>query len=128
MAAGCGGAGEPASDEMPSGGTAPGGTVPSETTPSGPPDSPAASLVLAPDAEAAIRADLETRVGVDASTASVVSIEPQTWPDGSMGCPQPGEMYTQAIVEGYRVVVSFTGAQYDYRISSNGVVRFCGAS
>jgi hypothetical protein len=88
---------------------------------------PSASLALAPEVEAAIRSDLETRVGVDASATGVVSIERQTWPDGAMGCPQPDEFYTQAIVEGYRVVISLTGGQYDYRVSDGGQIRFCGA-
>ncbi|MEZ5474990.1 MAG: hypothetical protein R3E72_08305 [Steroidobacteraceae bacterium] len=29
-----------------------------------------------------------------------------TWNDGSMGCPQPGMFYTQALVPGYLLVVS----------------------
>ena len=74
----------------------------------------------------AIRADLEARIGVDVSSMVVGPYEKATWPDGSMGCPKPGEMYTQAIVEGYEVIVAYDGAEYDYRVSDSGIVRFCG--
>jgi hypothetical protein len=43
-----------------------------------------------------------------------------------MGCPKAGELYIEAIVDGYRVVVSFDGALYDYRVSDAGALRFCG--
>jgi len=33
----------------------------------------------------------------------VVSAEAVTWADGSIGCPQPGMLYPQALVPGYRV-------------------------
>ena len=74
----------------------------------------------------AIRADLEARIGVDVSSMVVVSVETATWPDGSMGCPKPDEMYTQAIVDGYQVIVAYDGTEYDYRVSDTGIVRFCG--
>jgi hypothetical protein len=76
----------------------------------------------------AILADLETRIGVDVSSASIVSVEDATWPDGAMGCPKPDEMYTQAIVEGQVVIVAFDGNQYDFRVSDQGVIRFCGVA
>ena len=31
--------------------------------------------------------------------------EAVTWNDGSLGCPEPGMMYTQALVDGYWVVI-----------------------
>lgn len=55
-----------------------------------------------PEVEQAI-ADLAQQTGVDASAIEVVSHEEVTWRDGSMGCPQPGRFYTQALVEGYRI-------------------------
>jgi hypothetical protein len=35
----------------------------------------------------------------------VVQAEAVTWPDGALGCPEPGIVYTQALVPGYWVVV-----------------------
>jgi hypothetical protein len=47
--------------------------------------------------------DLSERLRVPVSEVGVVSAQSVTWPDGSMGCPQEGEMYTQAVVDGYQI-------------------------
>jgi hypothetical protein len=44
----------------------------------------------------------------------VVAAERVTWPDGSIGCPQEGEMYTQALVEGYRIILDVGGQEVHY--------------
>lgn len=62
--------------------------------------------------------------GVDPADVTLVSAEPVTWGDGSLGCPQPGMMYTQALVDGYQVVVKAGGEELDYRVG-NGQVRLC---
>jgi hypothetical protein len=80
---------------------------------------------LPPELADAIMVDLEARIGVDVSSATVVSAERATWPNGAMGCPKPGEVYIQVIVEGYQVMVEFDGAVYDYRVSDSGAVRLC---
>jgi hypothetical protein len=49
--------------------------------------------------------DLETRLGPDVEI-TVVRVEDVMWSDGSLGCPQPGMSYTQAIVDGYRIELS----------------------
>jgi hypothetical protein len=35
----------------------------------------------------------------------IVRAESVVWNDGSLGCPEPGMMYTQALVNGYWVVI-----------------------
>lgn len=57
-------------------------------------------------------------------TATLVSSEAVTWPDSSLGCPSPGVMYTQALVDGLRVVVEADGRQFDYRIGG-GDLKLC---
>lgn len=74
----------------------------------------------------AVRARLAADTGLDASGAEVKVAEEVEWPDGSLGCPEPGMMYTQAIVPGYRVVLVLDGREYDYRIvARSGVIRLC---
>jgi hypothetical protein len=51
----------------------------------------------------ALQADASKRSGVAAEQLTVVSAEKVTWTDGALGCPQPGRLYTQSIVPGYRV-------------------------
>lgn len=63
--------------------------------------------------------------GVDASAVEVGTVEEVTWNDGSLGCPKPGEVYTQALIDGFRVVVEFEGEEYDYRVGTGTDVRLC---
>ena len=72
-----------------------------------------------------IVADAATRLGVDPSMVKVVAAEARTYGDGSLGCPQPGEMYTQALVDGYQVIVEVNGTRLDYRGSGPGRFRIC---
>ncbi|WP_418605475.1 hypothetical protein [Georgenia sp. SUBG003] len=48
-----------------------------------------------------------------------------TWNDGSLGCPEPGTVYTQALVDGYHVVLEAGGERYDYRVGGAADVRLC---
>jgi len=73
---------------------------------------------------AAILADLERR-GAPTSGLEVVKGVAVTWPNGSLGCPKPGMMYTQALVDGYQVVVKAGGTTYDYRFGNTSVPRLC---
>ncbi len=58
----------------------------------------------------------------------VLSEEAVTWPDGSLGCPQPGMMYTQALVPGYRIVLQAGEQTLNYHAKSRGKPVFCPAS
>ena len=73
---------------------------------------------------AAIRADL-TKRGVASDQVRVVSAQSVTFNDGSLGCPAPGVQYTQAQVEGARVVVEAAGRTYDYRFGANEDAKLC---
>ncbi len=60
------------------------------------------------------KADLAKRLGVAAAEVTVVSSDEVTWPDGSLGCPEPGMHYTQALVQGSRIILEAAGKQYHY--------------
>jgi hypothetical protein len=77
------------------------------------------------DLIAKMRADLSKQAGVDASAAKVVSAESVVWPSGALGCAQPGEMYTQATVPGYRVQFEVDGRPYAYHASTRGFFKLC---
>jgi hypothetical protein len=55
----------------------------------------------------------------------VTSAEAVTWPDGSLGCPQPGMMYTQALVAGYRIVLHAGDQVLSYHSAARGKPVFC---
>jgi hypothetical protein len=63
--------------------------------------------------------------GVAPEDVVVVTGQEMVWSDGSLGCPEPGQVYTQAEVPGYWVVVEAGGAAYDYRLTAGGFFRLC---
>jgi hypothetical protein len=74
---------------------------------------------------AAARDDAARRGGLDASAIELVSAESVTWRDGSLGCAEPGRLYTQALVPGYRVRVRAGGEVLDYHASRRGALVLC---
>lgn len=46
---------------------------------------------------------------VTSDEVTVVDAASVTWSDGALGCPQPDEMYTQGLVEGYRIELDVDG-------------------
>jgi len=72
-----------------------------------------------------IIADLMTRKNIRREEIAVTRAEAVIWPDGSLGCPRPGEMYTQATVEGYWIVLRWAEKEFDYRASSKGQFLLC---
>ena len=58
--------------------------------------------------------DLAGRLGIEPDEVTVVDARAVTWPDGSLGCPEPGMMYTQVLVDGTLVVLEAGGRRYEY--------------
>lgn len=73
----------------------------------------------------AAAADLAERTGTDPAQVRVVQFRAVTWPDGSIGCPEPGMSYTQALVDGYRLILQADGAQYHYHAAGEGDLVLC---
>jgi hypothetical protein len=74
-----------------------------------------------------IRADAAERVGVAPDQVKVLSVESVTWSDGSLGCPEPGMMYTQALVRGNRVRVDAAGTILLYHSGAQNTFVHCPA-
>lgn len=74
---------------------------------------------------AIFKEDLARRALVKEETISVISAVQEQWPDGSLGCPKPGQFYTQAIVPGYRVTLSAAGRSYAYHSDMRGLFVVC---
>jgi hypothetical protein len=81
--------------------------------------------MAADDPRAQAIADLADRLGIDPDTIEVATYEEVTWRDGSLGCPKPGRMYTQALVPGYRIVLRAEGVAYAYHGSAGGPPFYC---
>jgi hypothetical protein len=80
-----------------------------------------------PDLIGAAISDAVRRSGAARTDVKVVIAESVTWSDGSMGCPQPGMMYTQALSAGYRIVLEAAGQTLNYHSSADGGPTFCPA-
>ncbi len=63
--------------------------------------------------------------GADPSDITVIVAEEVTWRDGSIGCPQEGMGYTQALVPGYRAVLEVGGEELHFHASNSGDFRLC---
>lgn len=93
-------------------------TVPTEDSPEGATPITPGEPVLTGPAAAAV-ADLAARLGVDPSGVEVVSVESVIWPDGSLGCPQPGMAYTQVQVDGALITLDAGGRMYAYHVGGS---------
>src|ERR1044071_7735897 len=60
------------------------------------------TTVIPIDVRRAVVADAAKRFKVAASAVVLSRAEQVTWPNGALGCPEPGMMYTQALVPGFR--------------------------
>jgi hypothetical protein len=70
--------------------------------------------------------DLAGRTGAAQEMITVIQAQATVWKDGSLGCPQPGVMYTQALVNGYWVILQVGNQKYDYRAAETGFFFLCG--
>ena len=76
----------------------------------------------------AVVADAAKRFGVAESAVVLTRAEQVTWNDGSLGCPEPGRMYTQNLIAGYLVVAKTTEGELSYHTDSRAFVVSCGSS
>jgi hypothetical protein len=103
-------------------------TKPPTMPPIRPPDVPDPAGGSTPDPALGDReyaiADLRARLG-NAAEIEFVSQEEVTWRDGSLGCPQPGWSYTQALVNGTRIVLRHDGILYEYHSGGQRRPFYC---
>ena len=74
--------------------------------------------------QAAIQ-DLASRLDVAEQDIEVVDVRDVQWPDGALGCPEEGKMYTQAVVDGTQVLLGADERIYDYHAGSDGAPFLC---
>jgi hypothetical protein len=76
--------------------------------------------------EQALR-DAAQRTQLDRARLRVALAEAVTWPDGALGCPEPGRQYTQALVSGYRIHIDAGSRLLQYHGSLKGQPFLCPA-
>jgi len=70
-------------------------------------------------------ADLAGRLGVDPRRIRLIESRSVTWPDGSLGCPQPDQSYSASQVEGYLVMISHEDRVFAYHAGSDASPFLC---
>ena len=73
----------------------------------------------------AVLADASKRTGLEVAKLEVVESIVVTWPDGSLGCPEPGMNYTMALVPGFRIRIKTDQQVLNYHASARGYWVFC---
>lgn len=69
--------------------------------------------------------DLAGRLNTSQKSIQYVQFEAVVWPDGSLGCPQPGLEYPQVQSEGYRIQLRYANDLYDYHGGGNRLPFLC---
>ena len=71
------------------------------------------------------KADLALRQALPLAEIELLSFENKVWPDGSLGCPQPGWNYIQVLTEGYLIRLSSGENIFHYHGGSNRAPFLC---
>ncbi len=71
------------------------------------------------------RDDLVRRLSVAAADIELVEASTVSWPDSSLGCPRPGMMYAQIVVEGLRLRFRVQGKLYSDHAGRNSPPFLC---
>ena len=95
-------------------------------TPAAPVGEPVNTAAMPREVRRAVVADAARRFRVDENSVVLTRAEQLTWSDGSLGCPQPGQVYTQMLVPGYRVVAKTVAGELTYHTDTHGNAVTCG--
>jgi len=69
------------------------------------------------DRQQQARQVLAERLSAPVDSLALVSDEPVSWSDASLGCPEEGMMYAQVITPGHRITFSYQGERYEVHTS-----------
>jgi hypothetical protein len=72
-----------------------------------------------------IVAAIAEELNVAPDEVGVVSATPETWPDASLGCPQPDMLYAQVVTPGFRVIVEVAGEQIEFHTDERANIVRC---
>lgn len=65
---------------------------------------------------------LAQRLGIEVQRVYLASLERVTWPDTSLGCPQPGQQYAQVQTPGYKFLLDTPEGAFAYAADESGRV------
>jgi hypothetical protein len=86
---------------------------------------PVATAAVPREVRRAVAADAARRLKVNENMVVLSGAERLTWNDSSLGCPQPGMHYSQALVPGYRIVAKSADGALVYHTDNTGNLVLC---
>lgn len=69
--------------------------------------------------------DLAGRLSIPVSNVDLLEARDVTWPDSSLGCPQPGMLYMEVLTPGYLIRLLANGREYEYHAGRNRRFFLC---
>jgi len=68
---------------------------------------------------------LARKFKISADQIHLSSVEAVTWPDASLGCPQPGILYAQVVTPGFQILLEAIGQAFTYHTDAKDRVILC---
>jgi hypothetical protein len=99
--------------------------IPDPVTGTAAPGVPVTAADVPRSVRRAVVAEAAKRFNVAESAVVLVRAEQVTWSDGSLGCPEPGRAYIQALVPGFRITATTQSGQTQYHTDAHAHVVHC---
>lgn len=71
------------------------------------------------------REDLAERLSIEISQISLLEAREVTWPNASLGCPQPGMAYADVLTPGFLIILKANALAFEYHASRESEVFYC---
>jgi hypothetical protein len=72
-----------------------------------------------------VKQNLAQRLNIPIDQIVLSEIKSVVWRDAALGCPRPGEAYTEQAEAGYRIVLEANGQGYIYHTGYTGRIILC---
>jgi hypothetical protein len=69
--------------------------------------------------------DLAQRLSISVIEIDLIEAKAVTWPNASLGCPQPGMVYAEVLTPGYLILLNTDNEEYEYHASRSTEVIYC---
>jgi hypothetical protein len=71
------------------------------------------------------KAELATRLVIEAEEIHLVKTTEMLWLNDALGCPRPGQVYAAGRVPGFQIWLEVEGTEYVYNTDFHGTVILC---
>ena len=69
--------------------------------------------------------DLTHKLSIQTTQINVLDAREVMWSDSSLGCPQPGMVYSQVLTPGYLILLEANNKEYEYHAGKGSDVIYC---